>query len=156
VALDLLIDCDGVRRSVSLDDEAMPLLYALTDLLELDNPRYGCGVGQCGACIVHVNGRPVRSCVTPAASVAGKKVVTLAGLGSPERPHPLQTAFIGHQATQCGYCLNGWMMTAASLLRDKPHASREEIRKGLARLVCRCGAHMSILRAIEDAAGAGP
>jgi aerobic-type carbon monoxide dehydrogenase small subunit (CoxS/CutS family) len=149
----LVIDCDGTKYPVTLDDERTPLLYVLTDLLELDNPRFGCGLGQCGACTVHLDGKPVRSCVVPASMAAGRKVVTIAGLGTPEKPHPLQTAFIEPQATQCGYCINGWMMTAAALLRDKPEATRQEIREGLRNVVCRCGAHMAILRAVEDAAG---
>ncbi len=149
----LVIDCDGTKYPVTLEDERTPLLYVLTDLLALDNPRFGCGLGQCGACTVHLDGKPVRSCVVPASMAAGRKVVTIAGLGTPEKPHPLQTAFIEHQATQCGYCINGWVMTAAALLRDKPAATSQEIRDGLRNVVCRCGAHMSILRAVEDAAG---
>ena len=149
----LVIDCDGMTHNVTIEDERMPLLYVLTDLLELDNPRYGCGVGQCGACMVHVDGKPVRSCVTPARLASGRKVVTIAGLGRPEAPHPLQLAFIQHQATQCGFCMNGWIMTAAALVRDRPGASRQEIRRAFRNLVCRCGSHMSILRAVEQAAG---
>lgn len=154
MAQELLIDCDGVSHAVAIDDENTPLLYVLTDLLELNNPRYGCGLGQCGACMVHLDGKPVRSCVTPVRIAAGHKVVTIAGLGTPEAPHLLQAAFIAHQATQCGYCINGWIMTAAALIRDNPNATRQQIRDGMRGLVCRCGSHMSILRAVEDACGA--
>ena len=128
----------------------MPLLYALTDVLSLKNPRFGCGLAQCGACMVHLDGVPAKSCVTPALAAEGRKILTIAGLGTPEDPHPLQTAFIEEQATQCGYCINGWLMTAAAIVRDNPRATREEIKQGLAGLKCRCGTHMSIIRAIES------
>src|SRR5438552_2622866 len=105
-----------------------------------------------GACTVHVDGRPTRSCVTPLSAVQGKQVTTIAGLGTPDRPHPLQQAFVAEQVPQCGYCISGWMMTAAALLRDKPKASDQQIRKALVGLKCRCGTHMAILRAIKRAA----
>jgi aerobic-type carbon monoxide dehydrogenase small subunit (CoxS/CutS family) len=130
----------------------MPLLYALRDHLQLDNPRFGCGLGQCGACTVHVDGAPTRSCSMPVSAVGTAKIVTLAGFGTPDHPHALQSAFIQEQATQCGYCLNGWIMTAAALLRDTPHATETDLRDGLSGLKCRCGAHLSILRAITRAA----
>ena len=98
---------------------------------------------------MHVDGRPTRSCVTPLSAVQGKQVTTIAGLGTPDRPHPLQQAFVAEQVPQCGYCISGWMMTAAALLRDKPKASDQQIRKALAGLKCRCGTHMAILRAIR-------
>lgn len=145
---------NGRSHQLTVDDPDMPLLYALRDELGLDNPRFGCGLAQCGACTVHVDGEPTRSCVTPLSSLEGRPVVTLAGLGTPERPHPLQTAFADVQATQCGYCLNGWMMTAAALVRDKPHASVQEIKDGLTGLKCRCGTHMSIIRAVARVTGA--
>lgn len=132
----------------------MPLLYALRDELRLNNPRFGCGLAQCGACTVLVDGQPMRSCVTPVSAIRGREIVTIAGLGTPEHPHPLQTAFQEAQATQCGYCMNGWMMTAVALVRDKPKASLQEIKEGLGGLKCRCGAHMSILRAIAKVTGA--
>jgi nicotinate dehydrogenase subunit A len=153
VSTHIILEIDGRRQAIDADP-AMPLLYALRDHLGLDNPRFGCGLGQCGACTVLVDGEPTRSCSLPVSAVGTGKVVTLAGLGTPEHPHPLQTAFIHEQATQCGYCLNGWIMTAAALLRDKPHAAEAELRDGLAGLKCRCGAHMSILRAIVRAARA--
>jgi nicotinate dehydrogenase subunit A len=145
---------DGKSHRLSTDDPDMPLLYALRDELRLGNPRFGCGLAQCGACTVLVDGQPVRSCVTPLSAIDGRKIVTIAGLGTPERPHPLQTAFAEAQATQCGYCMNGWMMTAVALVRDKPKASLQEIKDGLGGLKCRCGAHMSIIRAVAKVTGA--
>jgi nicotinate dehydrogenase subunit A len=140
-------------KSVTVDAEpAMPLLYALRSDLGLNNPKFGCGRAQCGACTVHVDGAPTRSCVTPVSTVAGKKITTLAGLGTPERPHPLQTAYIEEQVPQCGYCINGWMMTAAALLRDTPKPTDAQIRTALAGLKCRCGTHMAIMRAVKRAA----
>jgi aerobic-type carbon monoxide dehydrogenase small subunit (CoxS/CutS family) len=143
---------DGKSTEVSADP-AMPLLYALRSELGLDNPKFGCGLAQCGACTVQVDGRPTRSCVTPVSSVRGKKVTTLNGLGTADRPHPLQTAYIAEQVPQCGYCLSGWMLTAAALLRDTPKPSDKQIRQALAGVKCRCGTHMAILRAVKRAAG---
>ncbi len=142
------IDVDGAKHALSLDDPDMPLLYALRDELGLNNPRFGCGLGQCGACTVHVDGVAMRSCITPVSSVMASPVTTLAGLGTEAHPHPLQTAFIAEQAMLCGYCLNGWIMTAAALLKDKPRATEAEIRAGLSGLKCRCGAHMAMIRAV--------
>jgi nicotinate dehydrogenase subunit A len=150
----VMLDVNGISHHLSVDDPDMPLLYALRDELALNNPHFGCGLAQCGACTVHVDGVPTRSCVTPLSAVQGRQVVTLAGLGTPEHPHALQTAFIEVQATQCGYCLNGWMMTAAALVRDKPSASLQEIKDGLSGLKCRCGTHMSIIRAVARVTGA--
>jgi aerobic-type carbon monoxide dehydrogenase small subunit (CoxS/CutS family) len=147
----IVLDIDGRQRAIDADPD-MPLLYALRDHLQLDNPRFGCGLGQCGACTVHVDGAPTRSCSLPVSAVGTAKIVTLVGLGTPDHPHALQTAFIQEQATQCGYCLNGWIMTAAALLRDTPHATETDLRNGLSGLKCRCGAHLSILRAITRAA----
>ena len=147
----VVLDIDGQQHPVDADPD-MPLLYALRDHLQFDNPRFGCGLGQCGACTVHVDGAPTRSCSLPISAVGTAKVITLAGLGTPEHPHVLQSAFIQEQATQCGYCLNGWIMTAAALLREKPHATEADIRDGLSGLKCRCGAHLAILRAVTRAA----
>jgi nicotinate dehydrogenase subunit A len=144
---------DGKAAEVEADP-AMPLLYALRGDLGLDNPKFGCGLAQCGACTVHVDGRPTRSCVTPVSSVKGKKIATIAGLGTPEKPHPLQAAYVAEQVPQCGYCLSGWMMTAAALLRDTPKPNDAQIRGALGGLKCRCGTHMAILRAVKRAAGA--
>ena len=141
---------NGKRETVDADP-AMPLLYALRDDLKLNNPKFGCGRAQCGACTVHVNGAATRSCVTPVGSAADKNVTTLNGLGTAEKPHPLQTAYIAEKVPQCGYCLSGWMMTAAALLRENPKPSDAQIRSALAGLKCRCGTHMAILRAVKRA-----
>lgn len=139
-------------KGVKIDgDPAMPLLYALRDDLNLKNPKFGCGLAQCGACTVHLDGAAIRSCVVPVAAIKGKSVTTLAGLGTPEKPHPIQAAFLAEQATQCGYCINGWVMTAAAFLKEKPKASDAELREALRDLKCRCGTHVSILRAIKRA-----
>lgn len=139
-------------KPVSVDAQAeMPLLYALRDDLGLRNPHFGCGLAQCGACTVHVDGEPTRSCVLPMSAVAGKTVTTIAGLGTPEKPHPLQAAYVTEQVPQCGYCINGWVMTAAAVLKKNPKASDAELRDALAGLKCRCGTHVAILRAIKRA-----
>lgn len=148
------LEVDGTSHVIEIDDPQMPLLYALRDELGLANPRFGCGLAQCGACTVHVDGAAVRSCVTPVASVAGAKITALAGLGTPEHPHPLQAAYVAEQVPQCGYCINGWIMTAAALLKGNPHPSDAEIRTGLSGLKCRCGTHLAILRAVKRAAQA--
>ena len=149
----IVLDIDGRQHAIEADPD-MPLLYALRDHLSLDNPRFGCGLGQCGACTVHVDGVATRSCSLPVSAVGPAKVATLAGIGTPDHPHALQLAFIHEQATQCGYCLNGWIMTAAALLRDKPHPTDAELTDGLSGLKCRCGSHLAILRAITRAAQA--
>ena len=139
-------------KSVKIDgDPAMPLLYALRDDLNLKNPKFGCGLAQCGACTVHLDGAAIRSCVMPVAAIQGKSVTTLAGLGTPEKPHPIQAAFLAEQVPQCGYCINGWVMTAAAFLKENPKASDAELREALRDLKCRCGTHVSILRAIKRA-----
>src|SRR5919206_9742 len=142
---------DGKRVAVNAEPE-MPLLYALRNDLGLNNPHFGCGLAQCGACTVHVDGQAVRSCVTPVSAVGNSKVVTLAGLGTPEKPHPIQKAYVEEQVPQCGYCINGWIMTAASLLNQKKKPSDAEIKEALTGLKCRCGTHMGILRAVKRAA----
>ena len=142
---------DGKPADVDADP-AMPLLYALRSDLDATAPKFGCGLAQCGACTVHVDGRPTRSCITPVGSVKGKRVTTLAGLGTPEKPHPLQTAFIAEQVPQCGYCTSGWMMTGAALLRDRPKPTDRQIRDAFSGLKCRCGTHMAIMRAVRRAA----
>jgi nicotinate dehydrogenase subunit A len=144
---------NGQPTSVDGDPE-MPLLYALRGDLGLSNPHFGCGLAQCGACTVHLDGTAIRSCVTPLSAAAGSEIVTLAGLGTPEKPHKLQQAYIDEQVPQCGYCINGWIMTAAALLADNPHPSDAEIRSALSGLKCRCGTHLSILRAVKRAASA--
>jgi nicotinate dehydrogenase subunit A len=147
----LSLNVNGKEYGITADPD-MPLLYALRDDLGLNNPHFGCGLAQCGACTVHLNGEPVRSCVTPVSAVTGGKIVTLAGLGTPEKPHPLQTAYVEEQVPQCGYCINGWIMTAAAFLRDKKNPSEDEIKQALQGLKCRCGTHLSILRAVKRAA----
>ncbi len=144
------LNVNGKTQTVDADPD-MPLLYALRNDLGLSNPHFGCGLAQCGACTVHVDGAAVRSCVTPLSSVGNAKVVTLSGLGTPEKPHPVQTAFIQEEVFQCGYCLNGWVMTSAALLEQKKKPTDAEIRQGLSGLKCRCGTHMGILRAVKRA-----
>ena len=144
------IIANGKRVSIN-GDLQMPLLYALRDDLKLTNPTFGCGLAQCGTYTVHMNGEPVRSCVLPVSAVQGKQVITLSGLGTPDKPHPVQTAFVEEQALQCGYCMNGWMMTAAAPLKQNQKATDAQIRDALAGLKCRCGAHVSIMRAIRRA-----
>jgi len=141
---------DGKPVSVEVAAD-QPLLYALRDELGLNNPHFGCGLAQCGACTVHLDGEPLRSCVTPTSVAEGRRVTTLRGLGTPEHPHPLQQAYVDEQVPQCGYCVNGWIMTAAALLARNPKATDAELRAGLAGLKCRCGTHASILRAIKRA-----
>jgi aerobic-type carbon monoxide dehydrogenase small subunit (CoxS/CutS family) len=133
-------------------DPAMPLLYALRSDLGLNNPKFGCGKAQCGACTVHLDGAPIRSCITPVSLAAGKTVTTLSGLGTAERPHPLQAAYIAEQVPQCGYCLSGWVMTAAAFLKTNPSPTDAQIREAMTGIKCRCGTHMAIMRAIKRAA----
>src|SRR3954471_5197110 len=137
-------------RAHSLDiDPTTPLLYVLSDELALNGPKFGCGLGQCGACAVIVRGRAVRSCVTPVGSVDGADVTTLEGLGTVERPHPLQQAFIEEQAAQCGFCLNGVIVTAKAFVDQHPKATDAEIAQGLSGVLCRCFAQVRMLRAIR-------
>lgn len=146
------LNVDGNKHVVEADPE-MPLLYALRNDLGLNNPHFGCGLAQCGACTVHVDGEATRSCVTPMDSIRkGAKIVTLAGLGTPEKPHPLQKAFVAEQVPQCGYCINGWIMTAAAMLEKNAKVTDAQIREELAGLKCRCGTHMAMMRAVKRAA----
>ena len=142
---------NGTGQSFDGDPE-MPLLWYLRDDLRLTGTRFGCGAGLCGACTVHVDGQPVRSCVTPVSAVGNSKIVTLAGLGTPEKPHPIQKAYVEEQVPQCGYCINGWIMTAAAFLNQNKKPTDAQIKEALAGLKCRCGTHMSILRAVKRAA----
>ena len=144
------LNVNGKEHKVEADPD-MPLLYALRNDLGLNNPKFGCGLAQCGACAVHINGAPVRSCVTPMSAVGDGKIVTLAGLGTPEKPHPVQAAYVEEQVPQCGYCINGWIMAAAALLNETKKPSDEQIREALTGLKCRCGTHMSIMRAVKRA-----
>ena len=147
----ITLDVNGKSHVIDADPD-MPLLYALRNDIGLNNPKFGCGLAQCGACTVHLNGQPIRSCITPVSAVGDAKVVTLAGLGTPEKPHPLQTAYIEEQVTQCGYCINGWIMTAAALLNRVKKPTDDQIKDALTGLKCRCATHMSILRAVKRAA----
>jgi nicotinate dehydrogenase subunit A len=133
-------------------DPACPLLYVLRDNMGLNNPRFGCGLGQCGACTVLVDQVPTRSCLLPVARAAGKPIITLEGLGSAENPDPVQTAFIQEQAFQCGYCLNGWVITAKALLDKHPQPTAEQMQSAFEGLVCRCGSHVQIAAAVRRAA----
>ena len=151
MAAPIEITVNGRRHRVTAGNDT-PLLYVLRDELGLNAPKFGCGLSQCGACAVHVGDRAVRSCVTPVSTVR-QPVTTLEGLGTAERPHPLQQAFIAEQAAQCGYCINGMIMSAAALLKRTPRPSESQIRTALDGNLCRCGTHMRILRAIRRAAG---
>jgi nicotinate dehydrogenase subunit A len=148
----IALNVNGQTVQVTVDDPNMPLLYALRNDLGLHGPRFGCGLGQCGACTVHIDGSAVRSCITPLSSVGNREVVTLEGLGTPEKPHPMQQAFIDEQAVQCGYCINGMIMEAAAFLTRARNPSEEQIREALASNLCRCGTHLRILRAVKRAA----
>lgn len=151
----IVLIVNGERQRVTSPPDT-PLLYVLRNDLKLQGPRFGCGLAQCGACTVHVGGQAARSCVTPVSQVAGKPITTLEGLGKRDgaqlKLHAVQQAFIDEQATQCGFCINGWIMTTAALLANNPRANDAEIRAGLAGLKCRCGAHMRMLRAAKRAA----
>ncbi len=145
---------NGRVQAIEADPD-MPLLYALRGDLGLSNPHFGCGLAQCGACTVQIDGEPVRSCVTPVSAAEGVEVTTLAGLGTPDKPHPVQKAYVDEQVPQCGYCVNGWIMTAAAFLKKTPKPSDGQIREALSGLKCRCGTHLAILRAVKRAAAMG-
>ena len=136
-------------RPVTLDpDPTTPLLYVLSDDLALRGPKFGCGLGQCGSCTVIIKGQAVRSCVTPVSTVAGAEITTLEGLGSSEKPHALQKAFVEEQAMQCGFCVNGVIMTAKAYLDRNPKASEADIRQAMSNVLCRCHSHTRMIRAI--------
>jgi nicotinate dehydrogenase subunit A len=139
---------NGESHSVDVDP-ATPLLYVLSDDLGLRGPKFGCGLGQCGSCTVIVRGRAVRSCVTPVRTVEGAEITTLEGLGTPERPHPIQRAFIEAQAAQCGYCLSGVILTAKALLDERPKTTDAEVQQALSGVLCRCFTHTRMLAAIR-------
>ena len=142
---------NGAKRDVQAPGDT-PLLYVLRNDLELSGPQFGCGLAQCGACSVLLDGKEVRSCVTTLSAAAGKEITTLEGLGTLDKPAPIQTAFIEEQAAQCGYCIPGMMMRAQGLLQKNPRASDAEIRAALEPNLCRCGTHIRILRAVRRAA----
>ena len=132
-------------------DPTTPLLYVLSDDLALNGPKFGCGLGQCGSCTVIVKGQAIRSCITPVKSVEGVEITTLEGLGTIEKPHPLQQAFIEEQAAQCGFCINGVIMTAKAFLDKNPKANEQEIQQAMSGVLCRCFTHTRMLRAINRA-----
>jgi nicotinate dehydrogenase subunit A len=144
---------NGQAKTLTVDDPAMPLLYALRNDFELHGPRYGCGLGQCGACTVHLDGVAVRSCLVPVQSVNGKTITTLEGLGQGDTLHALQKAFIEEQALQCGYCTNGMIMQAADLLKRTPQPTEDQVREALDANLCRCGSHARVVRAVLRASG---
>ena len=146
-----LLKVNGQSHTIDVEPDC-PLLYVLRDNLALNNPRFGCGLGQCGACTVLLDNRTVRSCTLPVSAAAGKEIVTLEGLATEGNPHPVQKAFIQEQAFQCGYCLNGWVLTAKALLDKNPHPSDEEMRNAFESLICRCGSHVRIFAAVRHAA----
>ena len=145
------LNVNGKTQQIDADP-ATPLLYVLRDHLQLDGAKFGCGLGQCGACTVLVEGRAVLSCVTPISTLGERRVTTLEGLGTPDKPGRMQRAFIAEQAAQCGYCIPGMIMQAQALLEANPRPSPAEIRKHMSPNLCRCGTHMRILRAVERAA----
>jgi len=142
---------NGSRQSVPAEADT-PLLYVLRNDLALNGAKFGCGLAQCGACTVLLDGRAVRSCVTEIGLIGDAEITTIEGLGTVDKPHPLQRAFIGEQAAQCGYCINGMIMTAKDLLDQNPHPTAAEVREALAQNLCRCGTHSRIIRAVLRAA----
>jgi nicotinate dehydrogenase subunit A len=155
VMTEITLQVNGAARKLAIDDPELPLLYALRDDLGLRGPKFGCGLGQCGACTVLIDGEATRSCVMPALAADGREVTTLEGLGSPDRPSRVQAAFIAEQAAQCGYCTNGMIMTATALLARMPQPSEADVRDALAQNLCRCGSHVRVLAAVLRAAREG-
>ena len=145
------IQVNGQVHTVQADSKT-PLLHVLQNELLLKGPKYGCGLGQCGACTVHINGQAIRSCVMPVGAVRGE-VTTLEGLGTPDKPHPVQKAFIDAQAAQCGYCINGMVMTTVAFLKKTPKPTDDQIKAALDANLCRCGTHIRIISAVRKAAG---
>jgi len=144
----ITVRVNGAPHTVDADPST-PLLHILSDDLGLRGPKFGCGLGQCGACAVIVNGRAVRSCVTPVSTIGAADVTTLEGLGTPERPHPIQQAFVDEQAAQCGFCLNGVIVTAKAYLDQNPRATDADVRQALAGVLCRCFTNVRMLHAIK-------
>ena len=144
----LNLKVDGRSHTLDVDAET-PLLYVLSDDLALRGPKFGCGLGQCGSCTVIVKGEAIRSCITPVAAVAGSEITTLEGLGTIEKPHPIQKAFIDEHAMQCGFCINGVIMTAKAFLDRNPKATDAQVRQAMSGVLCRCHAHVRMIRAIK-------
>ena len=151
----LTLHVNGRDRAITLGDPDTPLLYVLRDDLALRGPKFGCGLGQCGACSVMVDGQVMRSCTAKAASLKGRKIATLEGLGSPEAPSKVQAAFIAEAAAQCGYCTNGMIMAATALLGRNPHPTEADVRAALTGNLCRCGSHVRVIAAVLRAAKEG-
>lgn len=149
----ITLNVNGKAHTVDVDPDT-PLLYILRNDLTLNGPKFGCGLGECGACTVIIDGEATSSCITPTGDVEARKILTLEGLGTPDKLHPVQQAFIEEQAAQCGYCINGMIMTAAAFLARTPHPSVQDIRDALAANLCRCGTHVEIVRAVARAAQA--
>jgi nicotinate dehydrogenase subunit A len=147
----IALNVNGKARTVEAEPDT-PLLYVLRDNLEMHGPKFGCGLGQCGACTVMLDGVAARSCVIPVSKVGARAVTTLEGLGTSAKPHPVQQAFIDEQAAQCGYCINGMVMTSAAFLAKNKNPSDAEIKRALAGNLCRCGTHVRIVRAVKRAA----
>ena len=141
------LNVNGRRHTLDLDPET-PLLYVLSDDLELKGPKFGCGMSQCGSCTVIVDGTAIRSCSTPVSSVANAQITTLEGLGTPEKPHPIQQAFIDEQAAQCGFCLSGVVLSAKAYIDQNPKANETQIREAMSGVLCRCFTHTRMVRAI--------
>ncbi|MEZ5352101.1 MAG: (2Fe-2S)-binding protein [Bryobacteraceae bacterium] len=140
---------NGESHTVNVDDLEMPLLYVLHEDLKLNGPKFGCGLGQCGACTVLLDGEPIRSCITPASDASGKNVLTIDGLATAAGPHPIQTAFVGEQAVQCGYCLSGVILYGMTTVDKNPNATEAEILKGMDGILCRCCTHSRMVAAIK-------
>lgn len=151
MAKSVSLTVNGKAVKVAVDDPEMPLLYALRNDLGLHGPRFGCGLGQCGACTVHIDGKAVRSCQVPVGEAAGRKVTTLEGLGTAKKPHPLQKAFEDVQAVQCGYCINGMVMQAAAFLKENPKPTEDQVKAALENNLCRCGTQTRIVAAVMRA-----
>ena len=147
-----ILTVNGKRQQVDSWDPQQPLLYVLRNQLDLHGPKFGCGAGQCGSCTVLIDDQAARSCVVTIKDAAGKRVTTLEGLGTPEKPHPVQAAFIAEQAAQCGYCTNGMVMTTVAFLRKTPKPTVEQAKAALDANLCRCGSHDRVLRAVARAA----
>ena len=145
------LSVNGRAQTVDVEDPQQPLLYVLRNALGLTGAKFGCGLGQCGACTVHLDGVAVRSCRLPVSAVGTRRITTIEGLGTPDKPHPVQAAFIAEQAAQCGYCVNGMVMTSAALLKRKPDATLADAKAALAGNLCRCGTHHRIERAVMRA-----
>lgn len=150
----ITLNVNGKEHALDIDPD-MPLLYALRNHLELNGAKYGCGLGQCGACTVLIGEKPVFSCLLPCSAAAGRTIRTVEGLGSQQAPGPLQQAFIDKQAAQCGYCIAGMIMRAQALLQDNPHPDEQQIREHMAPNLCRCGTHMRIIEAIQAVVSSG-